>query len=205
MTNVVFNLNFDLGQDGIIGIKSGSDASAQGCYLFAAQQSIGGKNVTVVGAVLSQPGGALGPNTAAVDAGDALVKSVFGAVHSFTLFSPGQHVTDLAAAWGSTAPVTVAAPIDVIGWPGLVATLTVRRAPVSGPVATGATVGTLRAGVGQSSTHAELRHARPARGTGTVVAPHALSEAARVSSVVAFRRCSSARSSGTTWPPATSP
>ena len=84
MTNVVFNPNFDLGQDGIIGIKTGSDSSAQGCYLFAAQQSIGGKKVTVVGAVLGQPGGALGPNTAAVDAGDALVKSVFGALHSFT-------------------------------------------------------------------------------------------------------------------------
>jgi serine-type D-Ala-D-Ala carboxypeptidase (penicillin-binding protein 5/6) len=155
-TNVVFNLNFDLGQDGINGIKSGSDASAQGCYLFAAQQSIDGKNVTVVGAVLGQPGGAHGPNTAAVDAGDALVKSVFGAVHSFTLFSPGQHVTDLAGAWGATAPVTVASPIDVMGWPGLVATLAVRPVPVSGPVPTGATVGTLRAGVGQNSTHVEL-------------------------------------------------
>jgi serine-type D-Ala-D-Ala carboxypeptidase (penicillin-binding protein 5/6) len=165
-TNVVFNLNFDLGQDGIIGIKSGSDASAQGCYLFAAQQSIDGKNVTVVGAVLGQPGGAHGPNTAAVDAGDALVKSVFGAVHSFTLFAPGQHVTDLAGAWGSTAPVTVAEPIDVIGWPGLVATLAVRPVPVSGPVATGATVGTLRAGVGQSSTHADLHTTAPLTGPG---------------------------------------
>jgi serine-type D-Ala-D-Ala carboxypeptidase (penicillin-binding protein 5/6) len=166
MANVVFNLNFDLGQDGIIGIKSGSDASAQGCYIFAAQQSVSGKTVTVVGAVLSQPGGTLGPNTAAVDAGDALVKSVFGAVHSFTLFSPGQHVTDLAAAWDSTAPVTVAGPIDVIGWPGLVAALAVRLEPVRGPVATGATVGTLRAGLGQSSTHAELRTTAPLTGPG---------------------------------------
>jgi D-alanyl-D-alanine carboxypeptidase (penicillin-binding protein 5/6) len=165
-TNVVFNLNFDLGQDGIIGIKSGSDAGAQGCYLFAAQQSIDGKNVTVVGAVLGQPGGALGPNTAAVDAGDALVKSVFSAVHSFTLFTPGQHVTDLAGAWGSTAPVTVAVPLDVIGWPGLVATLTVRHDPVSGPVASGATVGTLRAGVGQNSTHAGLRTTAALTGPG---------------------------------------
>ena len=61
MTTVVYNLNFDLGQDGIIGVKTGSDSSAQGCYLFAAQQSIGGKQVTVVGAVLGQPGGSLGP------------------------------------------------------------------------------------------------------------------------------------------------
>ena len=30
MTNVVFNPNFDLGQDGIIGIKTGSDSNAAG-------------------------------------------------------------------------------------------------------------------------------------------------------------------------------
>jgi D-alanyl-D-alanine carboxypeptidase (penicillin-binding protein 5/6) len=157
MTNVVFNLNFDLGRDGIIGIKTGSDASAQGCYLFAAQQDLGGKPVTVVGAVLTQPGRSLGPNTAAVDAGDALVKSVFGAIHLFTLFTPGQAVADVDAPWGSTAPVTVAAPVSVIGWPGLVATFAVRHGPLTGPVPSGATVGTLRAGVGQSSTLAELR------------------------------------------------
>jgi D-alanyl-D-alanine carboxypeptidase (penicillin-binding protein 5/6) len=157
MTTVVFNLNFDLGQDGIVGIKSGSDSSAQGCYLFAAQQNVGGKNVTVVGAVLGQPGGALGPNTAAVDAGDALVKSVFGALHDFTLFAPGQHVTDITAAWGSTAPVTVAQPVSVIGWPGLVATLTVRHGALAGAVPAGTSVGTLQAGVGHVSTHTALR------------------------------------------------
>jgi len=62
--------------------------------------------------------------------------------------------------------VTVAQPIDVIGWPGLVATLAVRPVPVSGPVATGATVGTLRAGVGQGSTHAELHTTAPLTGPG---------------------------------------
>jgi serine-type D-Ala-D-Ala carboxypeptidase (penicillin-binding protein 5/6) len=159
MTTVVYNPNFDLGRDGIIGIKTASDSTAKGCYLFAAQQIIGGKVVTVVGAVLSQPGGSLGPNTAAVDAGDALVKSVFVALHSFTVFAPGQKVAALNAAWGSMAPVTVAQPVDVIGWPGLVASLELRHGPLDGPVASGATVGMLRAGVGSTSVQVELRTA----------------------------------------------
>ena len=104
MTTVVYNLNFDLGRDGIIGVKTGSDSSAQGCYLFAAQQSIGGKEVTVVGAVLGQPGGSLGPNTTAVDAGDALVKSTFAAVHGFTAFAPGQKAGEVSAPWGAVGP-----------------------------------------------------------------------------------------------------
>ena len=166
MTTVVYNLNFDLGHDGIIGVKTASDSSAQGCYLFAAQQNIGGKDVTVVGAVLGQPGGALGPNTAAVDAGDALVKSVFVALHSFTLFAPGQKVAEVDAAWGSMAPVTVAQPVGVIGWPGLVATLAVRHRHLDGPLPSGATVGMLRAGVGGSSAQVELRTASALSGPG---------------------------------------
>jgi D-alanyl-D-alanine carboxypeptidase (penicillin-binding protein 5/6) len=166
MTTVVYNPNFDLGHDGIIGIKTASDSSAQGCYLFAAQQNIGGKDVTVVGAVLGQLGGALGPNTAAVDAGDALVRSVFVALHSFTIFAPGQKVAEVDAAWGSMAPVTVAQPVDVIGWPGLVATLQVRHRPLDGPLPSGATVGMLRAGVGRISVQVELRTASALSGPG---------------------------------------
>ncbi|MGD0746606.1 MAG: D-alanyl-D-alanine carboxypeptidase [Acidimicrobiales bacterium] len=166
MTTVVYNPDFDLGVDGIIGMKTGSDSSAQGCYLFAAQQNIGGKNVTVVGAVLGQPGGALGPTTAAVDAGDALVRSVFAALHSFTVFAPGQEFAQMDTAWGSTAPVTVARPLDVLGWPGLVADLVVRHRPVDGALPSGSPVGTVRAGVGGTSTRAELRMGSALSGPG---------------------------------------
>ena len=166
MTSVVYNPNFDLGRDGIIGIKTASDSSAQGCYLFAAQQNIGGKDVTLIGAVLGQPGGALGPITAAVDAGDALVRSVFAALHSFTIFAPGQKVAEVDAAWGSMAPVTVAQPVDVIGWPGLVATLEIRHGPLDGPLQSGSAVGTLRARVGGNSAQVEMRTASALSGPG---------------------------------------
>ena len=166
MTTIVYNPNFDLGHDGIIGMKAASDSTAQGCYLVAAQQNIGGKDVTVVGAVLGQPGGALGPDTAAVDAGDALVRSVFVALHSVTIFAPGQTVAEVQTAWGSMAPVSATQPVDVIGWPGLVATLEVRQRLLEGPLPSGAPVGTLRAGVGRLSAHVELRTAGALSGPG---------------------------------------
>jgi D-alanyl-D-alanine carboxypeptidase (penicillin-binding protein 5/6) len=158
-TTVVYNLNFDLGRDGIIGIKTGSDSSAQGCYLVAAQQNIGGKPVTVVGAVLGQPAGSLGPNTAAVDAGDALVQSIFAALHSYPVFATGQKVGEVVAPWGATAPVTVTQPVTVVGWPGLSVTLAARRDIPKGALPWGAVVGTLRATVGTTSTHVQLRTA----------------------------------------------
>jgi len=161
MTNVVYNLNFDLGRDGIIGIKTASDSSAGGCYLVAAQQNIGGKVVTVVGAVLGQPAGSQGPNTVAVHAGDALVQSIFAALHSYPVFTPGQKVGEIVAPWGATAPVTVAQPVSVVGWPGLSVTLVARRDLPKGALSTGASVGTLAAIVGTTSTHVQLRTAAP--------------------------------------------
>jgi serine-type D-Ala-D-Ala carboxypeptidase (penicillin-binding protein 5/6) len=161
-TGVVYNLNFDLGVDGIIGIKSGSDSSAQGCYLFAAQQSIGGKTVTVVGAVLGQPGGSLGPNTAAVDAGDTLVKSAFASLHGYTIFAPGQKAGQVETPWGGVAPVTVAQPVTVIGWPGLAVTVAAHTArALRAPVPAGASVGTLRTEAGSTSVEVELRTLSP--------------------------------------------
>lgn len=161
MTNVVYNLNFDLGHDGIVGIKTASDSSAQGCYLVAAQQNVGGRTVTVVGAVLSQPAGAIGPNTTAVDAGDALVKSVFAALHSYPVFTPGQAAGEIGAPWGATAPVTVAQPVSVVGWPGLTVRLAARGDIPKGGLAKGTDVGTLQATVGTTSSHVVLRTAAP--------------------------------------------
>ncbi len=155
MSPVVYNLNFDLGRDGIIGIKTGSDSSSGGCYLFAAQQDIDGKNVTVVGAVLGQPAGALGPNTSAVDAGDTLVKSAFAGLHPFTILAPGQRAAEVEAPWGATAPATVADPVSVIGWPGLVVTVVARPRSLDathGSIRSGTQIGTLRAGSGSGST-----------------------------------------------------
>jgi D-alanyl-D-alanine carboxypeptidase (penicillin-binding protein 5/6) len=159
-TTNVYNLNFDLGQDGIIGIKTGSDSSAKGCYLFAAQQNIGGKTVTVVGAVLGQPGGSLGPNTAAVDAGDALVKNAFASLHSYTVFTPGQKVGQVEAPWGS-APVTVSQPVTVIGWPGVSVRVTTLHHKLNAPIPSGATVGALVTEAGSTSVQVPLRTVSP--------------------------------------------
>jgi hypothetical protein len=62
--------------------------------------------------------------------------------------------------------VTVAQPVNVIGWPGLVVTLEVRHRPLDGPLPSGATVGMLRAGIGRISVQVELRTASVLSGPG---------------------------------------
>ena len=51
----VQNYDYDVGHDGIIGVKTGSDAAALGCWAFAATRSVAGTTQTVYGVVLGIP------------------------------------------------------------------------------------------------------------------------------------------------------
>ncbi len=137
-----YNLNFDLGQNGIVGIKTGSDAAASGCYLFASVLSVAGRNVTVVGAVLGQLGAS--PNTSAVDAGDQLLQAAIASMKPLPLLPVGHVVGQVVEPWGASAPVVVTASEPVIGWAGLTipfrAGVDVPAAPLKAGVAVGALV-----------------------------------------------------------------
>jgi len=45
-----------LGHDGFVGVKTGSDAAARGCFAFQAVRRIDGKRTAITGVVLGQPG-----------------------------------------------------------------------------------------------------------------------------------------------------
>src|SRR5262249_27574643 len=45
-----------LGHNGFVGVKTGSDNAAGGCFAFRAISWIGGKRTTITGVVLGQPG-----------------------------------------------------------------------------------------------------------------------------------------------------
>src|SRR5262249_53301987 len=45
----IFNFNHLVGKDGIVGIKTGNTTAAGGCWAFAADRTVGGQPVTVVG------------------------------------------------------------------------------------------------------------------------------------------------------------
>ena len=65
----IYNTNPLLGRDGFVGIKTGSDDAAGGCLAFRTVQTSGGKQLTITGVVLGQPG----PNLIAAGANAARV------------------------------------------------------------------------------------------------------------------------------------
>jgi D-alanyl-D-alanine carboxypeptidase (penicillin-binding protein 5/6) len=56
VAGTVHNTNALLGHDGFIGVKTGSDDAAGGCFAFRAIRSMGGTTTTITGVVLGQPG-----------------------------------------------------------------------------------------------------------------------------------------------------
>jgi D-alanyl-D-alanine carboxypeptidase (penicillin-binding protein 5/6) len=158
-----YNPNFDLGQDGIIGIVTGSNSATDGGYLFAAQKTLNGKTATVYGVVLGQFG-PQGPETAAVDAGDALAKAALAAVTVVPILPAGHRVATLAAPWGSSAPVAVAEAVSIMAWPGLTVPATMRLLNHSTPIAARSTIGTLAVGAGPNAATSPLESTAPVTG-----------------------------------------
>jgi serine-type D-Ala-D-Ala carboxypeptidase (penicillin-binding protein 5/6) len=56
VAGTMHNTNTLLGQDGFVGVKTGSTAAAGGCFAFRAVRRIDGKWTTITGVVLGQPG-----------------------------------------------------------------------------------------------------------------------------------------------------
>jgi D-alanyl-D-alanine carboxypeptidase (penicillin-binding protein 5/6) len=56
VAGTVRNTDTLLGTDGFVGIKTGSDDAAGGCFMFRSYRTIGSQRIAVTGVVLGQPG-----------------------------------------------------------------------------------------------------------------------------------------------------
>src|SRR4051794_10232417 len=76
VAGIVRNTNTLLGRDGFVGVKTGSDSAAGGCFAFRAIRVIDGKRTTITGVVLGQPGH--DRIEAGLEAADAMVDRISG-------------------------------------------------------------------------------------------------------------------------------
>jgi D-alanyl-D-alanine carboxypeptidase (penicillin-binding protein 5/6) len=76
VAGTVRNTNTLLGQDGFVGVKTGSTDAAGGCFAFRAIRWIGGRQTTITGVVLGQPG--QDQVAAGLMAADAMVDRIAG-------------------------------------------------------------------------------------------------------------------------------
>lgn len=146
VAGTVYNYDYDVGHSGFVGIKTGSDTAAGGCFLFDAAVTVGRSTVPVIGAVLDQQATPI--IQSALNAATALVQAITPDLASRRLVAAGQQVARITTPWGATAPVVATRAVRSIGWPGLAVHGTVTLRHLGSSVARGERVGTLRMTIG---------------------------------------------------------
>lgn len=155
VAGTVHNYNRLVGQDGIVGIKTGSTAAAGGCFAFAANRVVDGHPATIVGVVLGQHGGSL------INAGLSASQRVLDATGASLIVlrgpAAGQPQAKLVAPWGKSAPVGAAGMTGLVAWPGLVLRARVIPGPLQPGMAAGSVVGHVSYQLGHQRAQLPLR------------------------------------------------
>ena len=158
---LIYNLDADLGQGGIIGIKTGSDSAAGGCFLFESQETVDGKSLTLVGAVLGQEG--LSPNTARARLRRRPCERCVRGCRHIRVLSPTRSC-------GGTGHgplvrgVPVVAASTVVGWPGLTVPVHIHVGRLPPDIPSGTWIGVLRFDLGGQETDLALLTSRRLNG-----------------------------------------
>ena len=127
VAGTVANYDSVLGDDGIVGVKTGSMSAAGGNFVFAARHRVGGRTVTIVGAVLGA-GGAEPLQTALAEA-TRLVAAAAAAVRRVVVLAPGRRVLTVTSAWASRVQALTTRAATLLAVPGQRLTVRVVVAP----------------------------------------------------------------------------
>jgi serine-type D-Ala-D-Ala carboxypeptidase (penicillin-binding protein 5/6) len=148
----VYNVNRLLGQDGIMGIKTGNSDEAGGNLLFAAKTDVApGKTVTIIGVIMGQDN-----LNAALDAAIPLLNSIKANLYIATPVRAGQTIATYTAAWGATATAVAKKDLSFVAWKGTVAQPDVHLQKNNLSYTKGAAMGTLAVTAGNVSAGSDI-------------------------------------------------
>lgn len=119
VAGLVSNTNHLLGVDGDIGIKTGSTSAAGGCLLFATRSVVDGVPVTMVGAVLGQPGPLWSIMDRAQTVARGLIEAAQRSLVTTTVVHSGKTIAVLHQRGHADIPLVTGSDVTVVGWPSL--------------------------------------------------------------------------------------
>lgn len=141
VAGVVYNVNGDLGSDGIDGVKTGWVPQGGGCFVFSAATHVDGAARSIVGAVIGVQGGTPIPTALATAKSLVLAsKKVLTTVH----IPAGMTVATISAPYARSIRVVTASSVTLTAWKGATIHYVLRaRHFASGSIGAGAGAGTL--------------------------------------------------------------
>lgn len=143
VAGLVRNYNSLLGEDGVVGVKTGWTAAAQGCLVFAAEETVGGQKVEILGAVLGQPGNSETGLSAAAAAARSLLLAVLPELRRVQVVAEAAQVAEAKAPWSKSVSIEAATAISRVALPGTSLRLVASLPGLHLPLGNGAEVGNL--------------------------------------------------------------
>ena len=107
------NVNFLLGQDNIIGVKTGNTDQAKGVFVSASHVTVNGKSVTVVTALMGSP-----TIYTALSDSVPLIKSVQANFKPVTVVSSDSTVATYKQPWGGSVRAVATEDLPLNAWGG---------------------------------------------------------------------------------------
>lgn len=107
------NTNILLGNEGIIGLKTGTTDEAGSCLLFASEYTINGNKLTIIGVVTGAP-----DHTTLFRDVAALVKDTYASFQSVQVAAKGQAFAHYTTPWGDKVSAVASKDIHAISWNG---------------------------------------------------------------------------------------
>ncbi|HEY3728203.1 MAG TPA: hypothetical protein VGL51_13565 [Solirubrobacteraceae bacterium] len=160
-----YNKDALLGQNGVVGIKTGTTSKAGGCFVFAAREHLAGRSITLVGAVLHQAAGQAQPTMidAAFHATTRLLTSTRRVLLKRRILRRGAALAWIKAPWAERIALRATKPASLIGWPGLrIHTTILGTGHLSAPINAGQKVGTAVIAAGNQRETVRLTASRAA-------------------------------------------
>jgi serine-type D-Ala-D-Ala carboxypeptidase (penicillin-binding protein 5/6) len=137
----VGNYNALVGEEGYVGVKTGSDSAAGGCLVFAKRVTVGARKLMVLGVVLGQREGALVP--AALASAQLLGNSAARALRVETALPAGASVLTATSTAGHRTTIVTKSVLRELGWPGLTFAVALRVKPAMTHLRAGQTLATV--------------------------------------------------------------
>jgi D-alanyl-D-alanine carboxypeptidase (penicillin-binding protein 5/6) len=156
VAGVVYNVDYVLGQDGIIGIKTGSGPDFGANFVFASRQTVAAQPYAIYGAVMG-----LDTLDDAFKATRALIQAVKPAVSFEPAVIQDQTVAGYRAPWGSSVDIRARKTVSYFTWPGMQIKRTIMVGAVTAPVESGRQVGQMAVSLGLQVTTVPLATASP--------------------------------------------
>lgn len=138
IVNNIKNVNFLLGTDNIVGVKTGNTDQAGGVFVAAARVTVNDKPVTVVTARLGAP-----DLFTAMKDSLVLIRSAQANFKAATIIRTGTVAGLYQLPWGGSVSAVADQDLSLLGWAGSDIPFTVSLRPIPAGAQAGRTVGTL--------------------------------------------------------------